>query len=110
MQRNNDSSRLTVGSGRFTTANPLKHPGALALVVLSGALLAASLSIGTDVAHAAYTAQVRAETLVVDGNAASDKLSLRLQPGAPNILQLDVGEDGTADFSFDRSTFTAISV
>ena len=100
----------TARSGRFTTASPLKHPRALALVVLSGALLAASLSFGTDVAHAAYTAQVRAGTLVVDGNAASDKLSLRLQPGAPNILQLDVGEDGTTDFSFDRSTFTAIAV
>jgi Ca2+-binding RTX toxin-like protein len=107
--QHNRAARPTARSGRLTT-NPLKHPRALALVVLSGALLAASLSIGTDVAHAAYTAQVRAGTLVVDGNAASDKLSLRLQPGAPNILQLDVGEDGTTDFSFDRSTFTAISV
>jgi Ca2+-binding RTX toxin-like protein len=107
--QHNKAARPTARSGRLTT-NPLKHPRALALVVLSGALLAASLSIGTDVAHAAYTAQVRAGTLVVDGNAASDKLSLRLQPGAPNILQLDVGEDGTTDFSFDRSTFTAISV
>jgi Ca2+-binding RTX toxin-like protein len=107
--QHNKAARPTARSGRLTT-NPLKHPRALALVVLSGALLAASLSIGTDVARAAYTAQVRAGTLVVDGNAASDKLSLRLQPGAPNTLQLDVGEDGTSDFSFDRSTFTAISV
>ena len=89
---------------------PLKRPRALTLVALGGALLAATLSFGTGVAHAAYSAHVRAGTLEIDGNAASDKLSLRLAPGAPNILQLDVGEDGTADFSFDRSTFTAIAV
>src|SRR6478735_4015959 len=110
MQHIDDAPRPSARTGRFTKAGPLKRPRALTLVVLTGALLAASLGLGTDVAHAAYTAQVRAGTLVVDGNAASDKLSRRLAPGAPNTLQLDVGEDGTADFSFDRSTFTAIAV
>ena len=41
---------------------------------------------------------------------ASDKLALRLSPGDPGTLQLDAGEDGTVDFSFDRSTFTSIDV
>ena len=48
--------------------------------------------------------------MTLKGNAASDKLVLRLAPGAPGTLQADVGADGTADFSFDRSTFTAIDV
>src|SRR6476469_4422149 len=110
MQHIDDAPRPTARTGRFTKAGPLKRPRALALVALGGALFAATLSFGTGVAHAAYSAHVRAGTLEIGGNAASDKLSLRLAPGAPNILQLDVGEDGTADFSFDRSTFTAIAV
>jgi Ca2+-binding RTX toxin-like protein len=109
MQHIHDASRPSARTGRFTKAGPLKRPRALTLVALGGALLAATLSFGTGVAHAAYSAHVRAGTLEIDGNAASDKLSLRLAPGAPNILQLDVGEDGSADFSFDRSTFTAIA-
>ena len=49
-------------------------------------------------------------TLQIVGDQASDKLALRLENGAPNILPVDVGDDGTGDFSFDRSTFTAINV
>jgi Ca2+-binding RTX toxin-like protein len=61
-------------------------------------------------ADAAYKAQVQAGTLQIIGDAASDKLSLGASPVDPNILQVDVGEDGTVDFSFDRSTFNAIDV
>jgi Ca2+-binding RTX toxin-like protein len=46
----------------------------------------------------------------VAGTARADNIALRLQPGAPTTLQVDVGGDGTADFSFDASTFTAINV
>ena len=61
-------------------------------------------------AAAGYSAQLDAGTLKLKGDAANDKLLLHLQPGAPGTLQADVGADGTADFSFDRSTFTAIDV
>jgi hypothetical protein len=53
---------------------------------------------------------VQGRTLQIVGNPASDKLALRLAPGSPHILQVNVGDDGTADFSFDRSTFDAIVV
>ncbi len=46
----------------------------------------------------------------IKGDGASDKLALRLSPADPNTLQVDVGEDGTADLAFDRGTFTAINV
>src|SRR5262249_1173297 len=59
---------------------------------------------------AAYTANVQSGTLNVVGDGAGDKLALRLAPGDPSTLQLDVGDDGIPDFSFDRSTFTAIHV
>ena len=48
--------------------------------------------------------------LTIKGTKASDKITLRLQAGQPNILQVDVGDDGTPDFSFDRSTVTKIAV
>ncbi|HKP17295.1 MAG TPA: calcium-binding protein [Gaiellaceae bacterium] len=61
-------------------------------------------------ALAAYTARVQAGTLTVTGNGASDKLALHLDGLSPNTLQLDVGEDGTTDLGFDRTTFNAIVV
>ena len=83
---------------------------AAARMLLAGTLAAAALGLVPEQAHAAYSARVEAGTLTLKGNAASDKLVLRLAPGAPGTLQADVGADGTADFSFDRSTFTAIDV
>ena len=48
--------------------------------------------------------------LTIVGTGASDELVLRLQEGSPSTLEVDVGADGTADFTFDRNTFTAIDV
>jgi Ca2+-binding RTX toxin-like protein len=86
---------------------PSKARSALAV---SGAGLAAALTFGATPALAAYTAQVSNGTLQVTGNGENDALALRLAPGDPQTLQLDVGDDGTADFAFDRSAFTAVDV
>jgi Ca2+-binding RTX toxin-like protein len=83
---------------------------ARAAVSLAFAVLAATLAGGVAPAGAAYTAQVQAGTLRVTGDNASDTLVLRLRSGAPDTLELDVGGDGTADFAFDRTTFTSIVV
>ncbi len=76
-------------------------------LAVAGVSLSAMLAFAGQ-AHASYTAQVRAGTLQVAGNSAADKLDIHLTD--PNTLGLDVGNDGTVDFSFDRSTFTAINV
>ena len=73
-------------------------------------LVVAGLAFGTAPAWASYTEQIVGGTLQVTGNGASDKLSLRLQPGVPTVLEVDVGDNGTVDASFDRSLFTAINV
>ena len=78
----------------------------LVLVGIAGAVLA----FGASAAPASYTAQIVAGTLQITGNGASDRLALRLQAGVPTVLDVDVGDDGTADVSFDRSLFTAINV
>ncbi len=82
----------------------------LQVCAVVGAGFGGTLALGATPALAAYQAQVQNGTLQITGNGASDKLALRLAPGSSNILQVDVGEDGTADFSVDRSTFTAIDV
>ncbi len=44
------------------------------------------------------------------GTRASDKIALRLKAGNARILQVDVGDDGKADFSFKRKQVARISV
>ena len=61
-------------------------------------------------ALASTTAGVQGQTLQIKGDGADNKVSLRLDPTNPSVLQVDVGEDGTVDFAFDRNAFTAINV
>jgi hypothetical protein len=72
-----------------------------AVVVIVGAALIA------QVADAAYTVNVRNETLRVTGNAASDTLALHVRPG---VLEVDVRDDGSADFEVARDSFERIRV
>ena len=48
--------------------------------------------------------------LTIVGTEASDKIALRLQSGQPGVLQVDVGDDGSADFSFARDRVAMIAV
>jgi Ca2+-binding RTX toxin-like protein len=80
---------------------------ALTVGAAAGSILAATLTFAATEANAAYTAQVKAGTLQIRGDGASDKLVLA---PTPTQLIVDVGEDGTADFTFDRTAFTAVSV
>jgi Ca2+-binding RTX toxin-like protein len=49
-------------------------------------------------------------TLTVKGTRASDKIALRLKAGRPDILQVDVGDDGYPDFSVKRKYVAKIAV
>src|SRR5512132_4705799 len=48
--------------------------------------------------------------LTVAGTDASDRIALRLRAGDPGTLEVDVGDDGSAEFSFDRDRVTSIAV
>jgi Ca2+-binding RTX toxin-like protein len=48
--------------------------------------------------------------LTVDGTTANDQIALRLQAGQPGILEVDAGNDGSADFSFERAKVDEIVV
>ena len=55
-------------------------------------------------------AKLQHGVLRVKGTPASDEFALRLQAGNPAILQVDVDDDGSADFSFERKEIARIAV
>jgi hypothetical protein len=82
--------------------------GLAAGVAAVAATLATAGSAAADQrANSAFVAQ---DTLFVTGSRADDQIALRLQAGVPGTLQVDFGDDGTAEFSFDRATFSQIEV
>jgi Ca2+-binding RTX toxin-like protein len=54
--------------------------------------------------------KLKHDELTIKGTEASDKIVLRLQSSQPDILEVDVGDDGTADFSFERERIAKIHV
>ncbi len=70
------------------------------VVAVVGACLAVLLTLCSGSALARYTAKVQGATLKVIGDAASDKLAVEVDPSDPSLLELDVGANGTADFTF----------
>jgi RTX calcium-binding nonapeptide repeat (4 copies) len=90
--------------------NPATTRARLARLLGATVAVAAVAGFGAGRADAAFSTQLGAQTLRVTGDGAGDRLALRLQAGSPGTLQVDVGDDGTADFSFDRSKFTKILV
>jgi len=54
--------------------------------------------------------KLRHGALTINGTEGSDKIALRLQAGEPGVLQVDVGDDGSADFSFKRTKIAKIAV
>ena len=54
--------------------------------------------------------KVKRGELRVIGTNASDKIALRLRAGDPGVLEVDAGDDGSAEFAFQRSEITRIAV
>ena len=48
--------------------------------------------------------------LTIEGTKRSDRLTLRLQAGDPGVLQLDLGDDGSADYDFARQDVARIEL
>jgi Ca2+-binding RTX toxin-like protein len=91
------------------------------LAALSAA--AAGVSVATAAAYPAQgaaaphryhlePARVRLEdhTLRVQGTEANDAIALRLAAGDPAVVQVDLGDDGSADFSLRRAAIQRISI
>jgi hypothetical protein len=55
-------------------------------------------------------ARLANHTLRVRGTEANDAIALRLAAGNPAVVQVDLGDNGSADFSFPRAAIDNISV
>jgi hypothetical protein len=55
-------------------------------------------------------ARLAHHTLRVRGTGANDAIALRLAVGDPAVLQVDLGDNGSADFSFPRAAIHSINV
>src|SRR4051812_30320928 len=86
---------------------------ALAAIVL---LLAGATQADAKPKHAPPKAKhgVKAvlahRTLLIDGNRRANRITLRTKRHAAGTLQVDVGSNGSSDFSFSRKRFTKIVV
>src|SRR5436190_711882 len=78
--------------------------------VAGGVSLLALLGLGSGQAMADVTAHVDGGTLQVAGDAAANKILVAADPAAPGNVIVDVGQDGTTDFSFDSAALTSIDV
>jgi predicted lipoprotein with Yx(FWY)xxD motif len=61
-------------------------------------------------AHFFKRAKLRHGVLTIVGTDAADQIALRLAPGDPGALQVDVGDDGSPNFTFDRNRIAKIAV
>jgi hypothetical protein len=87
------------------------RPRGFGLVVGAAAALAVGLAAaGPAGAAQPPSARVAHDTLTVTGRAGSDRIALRLAPGVPGTLQVDLNDDGSSEQSFDRSSFSRIAV
>ncbi len=75
----------------------------IAGATLAAGLLAGALGLTAAQADASPPAiGLQGKTLIVKGTGASDRLALRLRAGAPDKLEVDVGDNGSADFRIAR--------
>ena len=80
--------------------------GDLALVALVVPVLSSAKGKKVD----GIRADLKEGTLRVKGGDGGQRVALRLKAGDPSRIQVDAGDDGSADFSFDRRDINAIKV
>ena len=86
------------------------HLGKLAALGPAAVLIVGSLAATSATAQTPPGALIADGTLTVNGSNEADAIVLRLASGAPGTLEVDLDDDGVAEFALDRSTFTRISV
>jgi Ca2+-binding RTX toxin-like protein len=79
---------------------------------LAAGLMTGGLALGAQSAHAATPVKVKVkhQTLIVRGSDSADTIALRLRANHPETLQVDLGDNGSADFQIKRNRFRRIVV
>jgi Ca2+-binding RTX toxin-like protein len=91
------------------TSQPKRHHLATA-VVLAAAAAALIAPAGASARPPGVSAELDNGTLRVNGGDRPNAVSLRLKQGDSSRLQVDAGDNGSADFSFARNDVDAISI
>ena len=83
--------------------------------VITAAFVAVTALVLASTASASYKvdgirAKLRHGTLRVNGSNGGQQVALRLKAGDPSRIQVDAGDDGSADFTFARSDVNSIKV
>jgi Ca2+-binding RTX toxin-like protein len=84
-------------------------PGLAETLVVAG-LLTGGYAANAQAAPPTYKVKVQHRTLNITAAKQGGDLTLRLAPGAPQTLQVDVNGDGSADDAISRSRFDEIHV
>jgi hypothetical protein len=93
----------------------------LQMIAAVGATALATLAVAADSSASTHSsaskhkvdgvqAKLKHGTLKVKGDNRANAVALRLKAGDPSRLQVDVGDDGSPDFSFARTYVSAIKV
>jgi Ca2+-binding RTX toxin-like protein len=108
------TNSLVPRSMRLTALAIAAATAAVAAGTLAGAGNAAPARTAGKASHS-QKKQIKQPTLengllTVEGTNKADRIALRLQAGQPGILQVDFGDDGSAEFSFERGQIAQIVV
>jgi RTX calcium-binding nonapeptide repeat (4 copies) len=96
---------------RTTNSRSLRATALAAVAVAATAgVLAGAGNAGTAAPPVFKAPTVENGLLTVEGTKAADRIAVGLQAGQPGILQIDFGDDGSAEFSFERSAIAQIVV
>ena len=90
--------------------HPYTSPRRLVGGTLAAGLVAGVLGLTAAQADAAPAIGLKGHTLLVKGTAGNDRLALRLHAGAPDKIDVDVGDNGSADLVVARNQVDRIRV
>jgi hypothetical protein len=96
-------------NSRLKWPHQLRAAATVAALALAALVVPAVASANSDKVDG-VRADVRRGTLKVKGGDAGQQVALRLKGGDPARIEVDAGDDGSADFSFARGDVHAIKV
>src|SRR4051812_23301142 len=100
---------MTKGTERIRRLAALPVAAAAVVAVATAAAYPAQ-GAAARLRHQLERARLEHHALHVRGTQANDAIALRLAAGNPAVVQVDLGDNGSADFSFPRAAIESISV
>jgi Ca2+-binding RTX toxin-like protein len=92
---------------RLNEWSPAKRLGLAIGIAAAAAAVGIGAANGSAAPYPTYGAKLSAAlnhgTLEVRATKASERISLRLKAGQPGVIEVDAGDNGSADYSFARS-------